>query len=674
MILQLRKIVSINERFAYSLLGKIRQFVLMPFNSFLNFQIKSTKKKLLNKTNLIRKRLLHTLPSVNKNDLIDVLTTIESKQIIVEADKIISGDFKIFSKQINFKDGIDWHLDFNSGFRWPKGKLYSKYTQVDINTDADVKFPRELSRCHHFLYLGEAYILSNDERYTKEFINHVKSWISENPYKKSINWGCSMDIAIRASNWIHSLRMFAKSPLVNDDFFHEIITSLYLHGRFIYEHPEKNRAYNHNHYLSDLAGQILISLLFDELEIDETKLWKEDGIYELFREIRLQILPTGYSYERTTNYHRLVTELISYTIIVLKKSQIEIPQDITFRIKKMFESILYYLLPDGTAPIIGDQDNGRFLPFYTYDMNYQKYLMNVGAVLFDDGIFKYYSGRNSIDVLFLFGVNGIEKYRNLIPELKKLESKSFSDAGFYLMKSTNVYLFINNSGLSHYNEVKGGTHTHSDLLSFVYAYNKVPFLIDPGTYVYSSNPKERMKFRSTAMHNTITVDGYDQNDLKQKELWSIKRDAIPQEIIWTSSDEMDIYEGTHTGYERLQNPVKLNRHFELDKIDNVLKITDKIEGEGKHSIESHLHFDENVKIKIVNNVIYCNNKSEHIKISFEINRTYSIEFKDEYISKSYGQKVLAPYIIIIIINNIDEPVKLTTTIQKSENNETNISD
>jgi len=398
MISQLRKILSIDERFAYNLIGKLRQLLLIPFNSFLNFQIRLTRKKLHKKIPLVRQQLLKILPFVDKNDLLNVLATTESIQIIVDADKLISGDFKIFSKQINFKDGIDWHIDFNSGFRWPKGKLYSKYKQVDIKTNADVKYPRELSRCHHFLCLGEAYILTNDEKYTKEFIDEVKSWIGENPYKKSINWACSMDIAIRASNWIYSLRMFVESPLVTNDFIHEIITSLYLHGRFIYEHPEKNRVYNGNHYLSDLAGQILIALLFEDVDNDETKLWKENGIYELFKEIRLQILPTGFTYERTTNYHRLVTELISYTIIVLKNNQIEIPQDISFRIKRMFEIILNYMHSEGYAPIIGDQDSGRFLPFYTYNINYQKYLMNIGAVLFDDGIFKHCSQKNNIDI------------------------------------------------------------------------------------------------------------------------------------------------------------------------------------------------------------------------------------------------------------------------------------
>ena len=619
MILIIRNILSLNEKLAYNLVGKLRQLIAPLFDLFLSFQQKYAEKIVNENIFNVKESLLKIIPKVTKTELNKILSNEERQNIIFYADRVLEHKFEILSEQVKFQNKIDWHLDFKSGFQWERGKLYSRYNQVDLKNNADVKFPRELSRCHHFLTLGEAYILTGDEKYTKEFISQIISWIKENPFKRSINWGCSMDIAIRATNWIYSLRMFINSSLISDDLLKEFFSSLYLHGRFIYENPEKNRVYNHNHYLSDLAGQILISLLFNDIDNKEVRSWKDNGLYELYREIRVQILPTGFSYEKTTNYHRLVTELITYTIIVLKNNQIEIPQDILFRIKKMHESILYYMFSDGTAPIIGDQDSGRFLPFYHYDINYQKYLLNVGAVLFNDGIFKNYSGKNNIDVLFLFGKKGLQQLKDLEKVNKQIRSKSFSDAGFYIMRSDKVYLFINNSGLSHYNEVNGGTHTHSDLLSFVYAYNDTPFLIDPGTYVYSSSPKKRMKFRSTFMHNTITVDDFNQNDLKENELWSFNRNSIPREIAWETSNRVDIYEGSHTGYLRLEDPVLHTRKFELNKINDILTIIDKIKSKGKHFIKCHFHFDENVDIKIIDKIIKCKNGSENINISFRFN-------------------------------------------------------
>tara|TARA_R110002073_G_scaffold72537_1_gene177547 strand:- start:558947 stop:560950 length:2004 start_codon:yes stop_codon:yes gene_type:complete len=667
MISHFRNILNLNEKFAYSILGKIRQFVLPLFNYNLAYQERKTKGTVIENISLFKSNLNKCLPEVTGDKFIKLISSIQKEELLKAADKAVSHEFNILSTNVKFDEKIDWSLDFSSGFKWPKGKLYLKYNQVSTSDNADVKFPRELSRCHHFLYLGQAYLITGDQKYTKEFIEQVKSWLDDNPYKKSINWCCSMDIGIRAANWIYGLRMFLKSPLIDDNFLSEILTSLYLHGRYIYENPEKNRAYNHNHYLADLAGQILLGVLFEKSDLKETRLWRDNGIYELYREIRIQILPTGFTYERTTNYHRLVTELIAYTLILIKNNELEIPLDISFRVKKMFEVVPNYLFLDGTAPIIGDQDNGRFLPFYPYNINYQRYLLNIGAVLFDNEKLKYFSSDNFIDILFLFGDRGCEKFNNLNSETNKLKSKSFSDAGFYTLKSDKVNVFINNSGFSHYNEVVGvGTHTHSDLLSFVYSLEGVPFLIDPGTYVYSSNPKERKKFRSTEMHNTITVDDFNQNDIAENELWSMRRNVIPSEILWETNEKKDIYEGTHTGYLRLDDPVRHSRRFEFDKTTNKLQISDKIECANHHEIKCHFHFDEGVTVQVKDKEVYCRKKSKGIKISFKLQYEYTLELKQEYISKAYNSRVLSNYIVLSL--NTRKNIELLTFIENYENN------
>ena len=86
------------------------------------------------------------------------------------------------------------------------------------------------------------------------------------------------------------------------------------------------------------------------------------------------------SYERSTNYNRLVLELILVPILLLKRNGHEIPSDIWYRLEKMFEFIMYSLKPDGTSPIIGDQDNGRLLPFGVEDINNFRYLLVFGSI------------------------------------------------------------------------------------------------------------------------------------------------------------------------------------------------------------------------------------------------------------------------------------------------------
>lgn len=662
MISHFRNILNLNEKFAYSILGIIRRFIV-PFSDMgLRSQEKRVKRNIVLDFDLFKANLGNILPAVSAEELKNSISNEEEKVLLNIANKAIQHEFNILSINAKFGKNLDWSLDFSSGYRWPKGKLYRRYNEVNVANNADVKFPRELSRCHHFLNLGQAYLLTGDEKFTTAYIGQLRSWLKENPYKKSINWCCSMDIGIRAANWIHSLRMFSKSTLINKEFLVEIFTSLYLHSRYIYENPEKNRAYNHNHYLSDLSGQILMGLLFEKQDLKESRLWRDNGIYELFREIRIQILPTGFTYERSTNYHRLVTELISYTIILLKNNEIEVPQDILFRVKKMFEVLPEYLFLNGQAPVIGDQDNGRFLPFFPYNVNYHQYLLNIAVALFENPILQNIRATEKLDVLFLFGQKGVNKLQKFKPTKTIVQSKSFPDAGFYTLRSNSVFVFINHSGLSHYNEVTGnGTHTHADLLSFIYAYNGVPFLIDPGSYVYSSNPKERMKFRSTGMHNTVTIDNFNQNELEEHVLWSMKRDALPTVHSWIVGEQKDVFEGSHNGFERLKDPVAHIRRFELDKKSDQVIITDTIRCSDMHEVKCHFHFDNEVDVTNVNGEFLCKRNAETIRIRFDLSTKFDIQLIEEYISKAYNSKVLAPYGILTF--KTEKSVELKTVIE-----------
>ena len=86
------------------------------------------------------------------------------------------------------------------------------------------------------------------------------------------------------------------------------------------------------------------------------------------------------------------------------------------------------------------------------------------------------------------------------------------------MRKKDNYLLFNATGKGKYPELGPGTHTHSDLFSFeLFTYGK-SFLVDPGSYVYTADADQRMLFRSTKMHNTVTVDGQSQNNINKEVL------------------------------------------------------------------------------------------------------------------------------------------------------------
>ena len=212
--------------------------------------------------------------------------------IINDANNALNHHFELLGSGLITSDPIDWHCDFKSGFKWPRGKYYKKYIRVNKRDNSDVKVPIELSRCHHLLWLGEAYLITRDDKYSSEVVNEICDWIKENPYAYSINWSCTMDVAIRAVNWMYALNMIMDSKIVDDKFCKQITRSLLEHVYFIYHNLEKGIPYSGNHYASNLSGLIFLGLLFKD--IPSVKTYFDFGLSELYREIRNEVLPTGF--------------------------------------------------------------------------------------------------------------------------------------------------------------------------------------------------------------------------------------------------------------------------------------------------------------------------------------------------------------------------------------------
>ena len=73
-----------------------------------------------------------------------------------------------------------------------------------------------------------------------------------------------------------------------------------------------------------------------------------------------------------------------------------------------------------------------------------------------------------------------------------------------------------------------------------------PLLVDPGTATYTMDHEVRDRFRSTAMHNTVVVDGRSQSQPHGPFHWASATDATC--TAWISRPDLDYAEGRHDGY------------------------------------------------------------------------------------------------------------------------------
>ena len=118
--------------------------------------------------------------------------------IVRTADAVLRHEFDLLgSGAVSLGARLPWHTDFKTGREWPlEYACEMQYAELDRPTD--VKVPWELSRCQHFTSLGQAYWLTGDDRYAREFVAEVDDWIDRNPWAFGVNWACAMDIALRA--------------------------------------------------------------------------------------------------------------------------------------------------------------------------------------------------------------------------------------------------------------------------------------------------------------------------------------------------------------------------------------------------------------------------------------------------------------------------------------------
>lgn len=594
---------------------------------------------------------------------IEIIETIKKEypdtitKTIQDADEICNHVFDLLgSGKVRLGENIDWHLDFKSGHRWdPKTFYIGTKKHIRLDDPSDVKVPWELSRCQHFTVLGKAYWYTCNEKYTEEFIKEVEDWIEQNPLDLGVNWACTMDVAIRAVNWIWGYYFFCKSEKITPEFRLKLIKSLYLHGK----HIMRNLEFGHirgNHYLSNIVGLIYLGIFLPECK--DTERWLHKGISALEEEMQFQVHPDGVDFEASISYHRLVTELFISAVLLCKKNNIEIPSMVMDRLELMIDFVMHYTKQDGQCPVIGDADDGRLYKLSDNPINDHRHLLSIGAVLFNRADFKSAYNKFNEEAFWLLGSDGLDVFKNLSSESMGIQSKAYPNSGYYIMRNNNSYMIIRCGDVG----MKGyGSHGHCDCLSFELFANGRTVIVDPGTYAYTADPSARNLFRSTKYHNTIVVDGEEMNRFEDDNLFAMQSDTEPIVNKWITTDEYDLFDGEHHGYSRLKEPVIHRRQIYFNKCKKYWIIKDTLSGTGKHSFDLYFHL---TPTKIIQN--YSNIHAENnIIIQSIVSNGLKCELQNGSLSESYGKKIESP--TIKYSKTAELPTEFITVISTQQN-------
>jgi hypothetical protein len=191
-------------------------------------------------------------------------------------------------------------------------------------------------------------------------------------------------------------------------------------------------------------------------------------------------------------------------------------------------------------------------------------------------------------------------------------------------------------------------HAHADALSIELTVLGCPLLIDPGTYTYTGSAVERDRFRHSAAHNTVTVDGAASSVPAGPFSWASRADARVDE--WWTGTLVDAFVGSHPGFARLPDPVLHRRHVLFVK-DGYWIVVDSVLTEGMHESAAHYHAAVgSVVTPLTPTSAYvdapCLDGRRRLLLGVA-GDVDALEWGEDWVSSAYGSRALAPVAHVI---------------------------
>jgi len=346
----------------------------------------------------------------------------------------------------------------------------------------------------------------------------------------------------------------------------------------------------------------------------------------------------------------LVTQMFTSALLLMKAHGREPAPDFLSRLQSMYRLLSTLADNRGQLPQIGDCDDGRvelladdlermLRPPDQRDSLAISSLLGIGECLFSED----YRGRK--EEAGWYGLNGCQQSPSHAAQPAR-RSKIFPRSGLAvgaLGEAEAIFLAVPNG-------IAGrGSHTHNDKLSIILRIGGEEFLTDSGTCCYTRDADRRNRLRSTAAHNTVMIDGEEQNRFSTAPgaLFSISDDAKVSPIKEKLIGDTLSFTASHDGYRRIG--VTHTRTLTLDPNRGVL-IEDDFTGNGEHEFEASLHLPSswNVQLsQVTGSTVNCRVSGPRpMEIEWSATSELRLNSAPVEISKAYGITRMATRVIV----------------------------
>jgi hypothetical protein len=566
----------------------------------------------------------------------------ERHALIERANGICAGRFHLLGfDDLYFGEPIDWHLEPVSGKRSPL-LHWSRIDEIDAGASGDKKIVWELNRQQYFITLGRAYWMTQDELYAQTFAAHLSGWMDANPPKLGLNWISSLEVAYRAISWLWALYFFKDSPHLTKKLFTRALKYLYLHARHLETYLSTYSSPN-THLTGEALGLFYLGTLLPEF--GRASRWREKGRRILLEELARHVLADGVYFERASYYHRYTTDFYTHFLILSERNGGANSEELKIKLQSLLDHLMYITRPDGTTPFIGDDDGGRLLMLDEREANDFRAALSTGASLFHRADYKFVAGEAAEATLWLMGQAGVLGFEQLASQTPAAASRDFPDGGYYVMRDGWTrdanYLLLDCGAHGVFN----CGHAHADALSFELAARGRMLLVDSGTYTYTGSQELRDYFRSSAAHNTLTIEGESSSVPGGPFSW--KQSTHASAIAWRTGARFDYFAGAHDGYMRFENAPAMHTRSVLFLKDDYWVMRDSVETNGAHSYDLHFHFATGAQPRFEKHGGALAAPTERVRdtsglqiFSFGEGGEWSVE--EGWVSSCYGERRRAP--------------------------------
>ena len=585
--------------------------------------------------------------------------------IIAFADEIRAGRYPFLGYgTVELGTHPKWNFDFMSGGAWPNVQLECR--ECIRHDGSDVKAPYELSRLQFLPILGKAHVLTGSDSYRRAAKDLLSHWIQSNPVPLGVNWTIAMEAALRAMSICFLLNLLSPFRCEEQAWLAMVTRSLAQHLLYIEANIEFSHILTSNHYLSDVVGLYCLSAFLDGKGMAARRRKYRQRIET---EMAKQVYDDGGDYEASTGYQVLVTQLFT-TALLLMRAERAVPVKPAFvgRLGMMYGFLNTVASRSGELPQVGDGDDGRTellvndlhqmiaCPVAERNSLRVPHLLGLGRRLFGDG-------DGDEDDAAWYGLTGAAQAPYSQPQTNPSSAcpiKVLPKSGIGVLKHGSADLLF----LAIPNGILGkGSHTHNDKLSFVLRVDDEEVLCDSGTGCYTRDVATRNRFRSTAAHNTLLIDGTEQNRiaLGPLGLFILGNEAAVSQIQAGREARGCFLRASHSGYSSLG--VTHIRTIRTVDDERAFVIDDELEGDGVHDFELNFQLAPNRSAEVApaEHGLLCRILGDQqMQLTITGPTTLQGSVQPSLVSTTYG--VTVPAVKVRVRGSAALPARITTRI------------